>query len=162
MKKQDNGTIDFINVLKEKGNFVDGSKDILNKSKKIQSPEEYVERFHKQLVAISEPEHFVKTIELLNKMRIGGALNYTTDKQETRGLFVLHIFNEVKYDGENHTVSFLLNDGKDDCNASEFVIPVEEMEDVHGYISNEDDGQGDFYCLNIYTLDGNINVVWNC
>lgn len=156
-------TVDFIEVLKKKGMFVDGTQGVKEKSKEIKSPEEFVERFYNQLVAISEPEHLVKMIELLNQMGIGGALCYTTGGENTRGLFVLHTFTDVKYDEEEHIVSFLFNDGEDDdCNASEFVIPVEKMEGVQGYISNEDDGEGDFYCLNIYMLDGNINVVWNC
>ena len=163
MKKENNEVIDFINVLKEKGMFVDGSQTSLDETKEIQSPEEFVERFHKQLVAISEPEHFIQMMELLTNMGIGGALVYTTGNEETRGLFVSHIFTEVSYDEEYHTVSFVYNDGnEDDYNASEFIIPIEEIQDVHGYISNEDDGEGDFYCLNIYLLYGNVNVVWNC
>ena len=163
MKKENNEVIDFINVLKEKGMFVDGSQTSLDEPKEIQSPEEFVERFHKQLVAISEPEHFVQMTELLTNMGIGGALVYTTGNEETRGLFVSHVFNEVSYDEEYHAVSFIYNDGnEDDCNASEFIIPVEEIQDIHGYISNEDDGEGDFYCLNIYLLYGNVNVLWNC
>lgn len=159
MKKENNEVIDFINVLKEKGMFVDSSQTFLDEPKEIQSPEEFVERFHELLVAISEPEHFIQMIELLTNMGIGGALVYTTGNEETRGLFVSHVFSEVSYDEEDHTVSFLYNDGNDeDCNASEFIIPVEEMQDVHGYI----DGEGDFYCLNIYLLYGNVNVVWNC
>ncbi|MDY4000368.1 MAG: hypothetical protein SOY73_14985 [Blautia sp.] len=159
MKKENNEVIDFINVLKEKGMFEDSSQTFLDEPKEIQSPEEFVERFHELLVAISEPEHFIQMIELLTNMGIGGALVYTTGNEETRGLFVSHVFSEVSYDEEDHTVSFLYNDGNDeDCNASEFIIPVEEMQDVHGYI----DGEGDFYCLNIYLLYGNVNVVWNC
>lgn len=154
-------TADFIEVLKNKGMFVDGTQS--NGAKEITSPEEFVERFHDQLVAISEPKQFIETIELLNMMDIGGALVYTTGGENERGLFVLHTFNEVKYDEEEHTVSFFFNDGADDdCNASEFVIPVGKMEYVHGYISNEDDGEGDFYCLNIDMWDSNINIVWNC
>ncbi|WP_279003677.1 MULTISPECIES: hypothetical protein [Bacillota] len=163
MKKENNEVIDFINVLKEKGMFVDGSQTSLDEPKEIQSSEEFVERFHELLVAISEPEHFIQMMELLTNMEIGGALVYTTGNEETRGLFISHVFSEVSYDEENYTVSFVYNDGnEDDYNASEFIIPVEEMQDVHGYISNEDDGEGVFYCLNIYLLYGNVNVVWNC
>ena len=156
-------TVDFIEVLKKKGMFVDGTQVVKEQPKEIKSPEECIERFHNQLVAISKTEHFIKMIELLNQMGIGGALVYTTGGENTRGLFVSHVFTVVKYDEEEHIVSFLFNDGEDDdCNASEFMIPVEKMECVQGYISNEDDGEGDFYCLNIYMVDGNINVVWNC
>lgn len=38
-----------------------------NKPKEITSPEEYVRRFRDLLVSISEPEHFIKTMELLKK-----------------------------------------------------------------------------------------------
>lgn len=163
MSKENKVTVDFIEILKKKGMFVDGTQSVKEQSKKIKSPEEFVERFHNQLIAISEPEHLIKMIELLNHMGIGGALVYTTGGENKRGLFASQVFTVVKYDEEKHIVSFLFNDREDDdCNASEFVIPVEKMEGVYGYISNEDDGQGDFYCLNIYMLDGNINVVWNC
>ena len=47
MKKENNEVIDFINVLKEKGMFVDGSQTSLDETKEIQSPEEFVEHFHK-------------------------------------------------------------------------------------------------------------------
>lgn len=163
MKKENNEVIDFINVLKEKGMFVDGSQTSLDEPNEIQSPEEFVERFHELLVDISEPEHFIQMTELLTNMEIGGALVYTTGNEETRGLFVSHVFSEVSYDEEDHIVSFIYNDGnEDDYNAFEFIIPVEEIQDVHGYISNDDDGEVDFYCLNIYLLYGNVNVVWNC
>lgn len=163
MSKENKEVIDFINVLKERGMFFDGTQAVGEQTKEIKSPEEFVERFHELLVAISEPEHLIKMIGLLNQMGIGGALVYTTGGENARGLFVSHVFTDVKYDEEEHIVSFIFTDGKEDgCNASEFVIPVEKMEGVYGYISNEDDGEGDFYCLNIYMLDGNINVVWNC
>lgn len=135
-----------------------------NKTKEITSPEEYVQRFKDMLVSISEPEHFIKTIELLNMMKIGGALAYTTCSENGRGLFVSHLFDQVQYNEEEFTVSFInTNDHEEeDCNISEFVIPVEKMESVEGYISIEDNAEGEFYCLNIYMLDGNIEVVWNC
>lgn len=160
---KEKATVDFIEVLRKEGMFVDGTQAVKEQCEEIKSPEEFVKRFHDQLVAISKPEHFIKMIELLNQIGIGGALAYTTGGEKTRGLFVSHVFTNIKYDEEEHIVSFLFNDGEDDdCNASEFVIPVEKMESVYGYISNKDDGQGDFYCLNIYVVDGNINVVWNC
>lgn len=163
MSKKRKDTLDFIEVLKENGMFFDGTETVKKKTAEINSPQEFVERFHKQLVAISEPEHFIKMIELLNQMNICGALVYTTGDEKERGVFILHSFNTIKYDEEDYIVSFLCNaENNNDCNAFGFSIPVEKMEDVHGYISNEDDGQGDFYCLNIYMLDGNINIVWNC
>lgn len=135
-----------------------------NKSEEITSPEEYVQRFKDLLVSISEPEHFIKTIELLNMMKIGGVLAYTTCGENGRGLFVSHFFDQVQYNEEEFTVSFINTQGceEEDCNTSEFSIPVEKMEGVEGYISLEDDVEGEFYCLNIYMLDGNIEVAWNC
>lgn len=135
-----------------------------HKPKEITSPEEYVQRFKDLLVSISEPEHFIKTIELLNMMKIGGALVYTTCSENGRGLFVSHFFDQVQYNEEEFTVSFINTQGceEEDCNTSEFSIPVEKMESVEGYISIEDDAEGEFYCLNIYMLDGNIEVAWNC
>lgn len=159
MKKKENNVVEFIDVLKKSGQFHNGTGQL----KEIKSPEEFVKRFRDLLVSISETEHFIQTIKLLNIMNIGGAFVLTTGNENNRGLFISHVFNQIKYDEEEYTVSFVYTDGEEEnINASELAIPIEKMESVHGYISNEDDGQGDFYCLNIYMQDGNINVVWNC
>ena len=34
------------------------------------------------------------------------------------------------------------------------------INNLNGFINNEDDGQGDFYCLNIETMEGNVTIVW--
>lgn len=113
------------------------------------------------LVSISEPEHFIKTIELLNKMEIGGALVYSTYSETDRGLFVSHIFDQVNYDEQELTVTFVNTKGHEEgYNISEFTIPIEKMEGENGYISIEDDVEEDYYCLNICVPDGNIDVVW--
>lgn len=160
MKKKENNVVEFIDVLKKNGQFRDGTEQ----PKEIKSPEEFVTRFRDLLVSIEEPEQFIKTIELLNTMGINGALVYTTITEKSRGVFASYMFSQVRYDDENYTVSFIQSDEneKDSENYTEFTIPVEKMEGVHGYISNENDGQGDFYCLKICMVDGHIDVVWNC
>lgn len=133
------------------------------KNNEINTPEEYCERFKAHITSISEPEHFVKTIEVLNMANIGGALVYTTGGDSFRGLRVTMMFDRVEYNEELNIVTFVREVMDKDENVAvndEFNIPVEEMETADGFINNEDDGQGDFYCLNIETMEGNVTIVW--
>lgn len=133
------------------------------KNNTINTPEEYWERFKAHITSISEPEHFVKTIDLLNTANIGGALVYTTGGEGFRGIRVTMMFDRVEYNEESNMVTFVREVMDKDENVAvndEFNIPVEEMETADGFINNEDDGQGDFYCLNIETMEGNVTIVW--
>ena len=133
------------------------------KNNEINTPEEYWERFKAHITSISEPEHFVKTIEVLNMANIGGALVYTTGGEGFRGLRVEMMFDRVEYNDELNIVTFVRDVIDKDENVvinDEFNIPVEEIESANGFINNENDGQGDFYCLNIETMEGCVTIVW--
>lgn len=129
----------------------------------IKTPEEYWERFKTLITSISEPEHFVKTIEVLNMANIGGALVYTTGGEGFRGIRVEMMFDKVEYNEELNIVTFVrevMDKDERVAISDEFNIPFEEMETTNGFINNEDDGQGDFYCLNIETMEGTVIIVW--
>ena len=129
----------------------------------IKTPEEYWERFKALITSISEPEHFVKTIDLLNTANIGGALVYATGGEDYRGIRVTMMFDRVVYNEELNIVTFVravMDKDEKIAISDEFDIPVEEMESANGFINNEDDGQGDFYCLNIETMEGCVTIVW--
>ncbi len=94
---------------------------------------------------------------------IGGALVYTTGGDSFRGINVTMMFDRVEYNEGSNMVTFVREVMDKDENVAvndEFNIPIEEMETADGFINNEDDGQGDFYCLNIETMEGNVTIVW--